>query len=885
MAKKNSNYWDCILPKEGENSDNPQNEEENPLDFSSATPNQEHEQHVREIFFSEEGNDESAVSSCDSSTEKCLNSDSNSDATSDTEMKCDSQEASVFEGFQTVNRSAKTNDSDENSDKITSEASFADDVFSGWETPKKKYTHLNFEGEESASDKTQEDSAEAASDENQAGMKSENTCRCACEKGMDAFSAASVKFEEVEDENDDEEVVYVNASAPVSSEPFGGVSAEAVSAVASDVSETSEEVQKSEISGSILSEDGTLRRVLNKYERPVSGFGFGILDEMTADAVVPEAAEPETEECAACAVPVQADSAAETSEISENESAVEPPSNLDAWGKLAFELGLPVTAAEVPAKEDAQPEEKTGKNQKAGKAGSRVIMLDDDETSEEISVRSNSGKAEKAGKMSKSGKDEKDGNVRNERAPREERDEKRERRERPARSGRGERLEREERPARGERLEREERPARGERPARKDSFKRGAAALEDVRETAESVSFAADDEFSVPEERSAMPEKAERGGRRPRRERTHRETRDEDVMLSEDVSFGASEVPSAESSSRRRSAGRRRAEDTAEGKDKSAILGGIMAGVVAEKMAEAPENKTSEEAGSFGKFGRKSAKRGRGAAAEEEAPALRSRRERNLRGRDSAPASMFDDSDFDVPEEDEYIPQAQVMNEAEEDEEEQEIPNGARSRRRRRSQREKFERTRGSVPAAEMTVLSADSDEDEDDAEEESRPSAGSAKKRTRRHSRQRFDEDFEEENARWSDDVREMEVTADADEDEDDEDEEEAPRGRRPRRSRRSNAEREDRFGNRRRGSRPVDDEDEDDEPLDEEMHVFTEVEDEEPDEDDEWETDFSKHEVPGWRDTIDIIVNSNLKARNREPSSMARNMNRGMKRGGKRK
>ena len=143
-------------------------------------------------------------------------------------------------------------------------------------------------------------------------------------------------------------------------------------------------------------------------------------------------------------------------------------------------------------------------------------------------------------------------------------------------------------------------------------------------------------------------------------------------------------------------------------------------------------------------------------------------------------------------------------------------------------------------------------------------------KKRSRRDVRARFEQvedDFQE--SAWNGSFME--------EDEDEEDER-VSRSRRSRRSRRTAPERETA---RYRGF----EEDDEHYPADDEEHVFTEVRDEADDDDDVWETDFSQHDVPGWRYTIDFIVNTNLKARRREPSSLAGSINRMAKRGGKRK
>ena len=199
--------------------------------------------------------------------------------------------------------------------------------------------------------------------------------------------------------------------------------------------------------------------------------------------------------------------------------------------------------------------------------------------------------------------------------------------------------------------------------------------------------------------------------------------------------------------------------------------------------------------------------------------------------------------------------QPQVVQENQD--EENVIPNGARSRRRRRAQHDKMEQTKARASAQ------VEEENDETEAEEVS----FQPKKRSRRDCRNRFREELEDDKNAWMD--------VDDEPEEEDEEEDEAPRGRRQRRSGRSGG--RNQFTESRESSEDFEDE---------EDHVFTEVgDDEEDEEDDEWETDFSQHDVPGWRYTIDFIVNSNLKARKREPSSMVENIARMNKRGGKRK
>lgn len=289
---------------------------------------------------------------------------------------------------------------------------------------------------------------------------------------------------------------------------------------------------------------------------------------------------------------------------------------------------------------------------------------------------------------------------------------------------------------------------------------------------------------------------------------------------------------------RRRRKGNAGQESSANEK-KAEAIGAIVAGVVASKAKDEVD-----------KSGRKSSKNrsSRPEIQEEEAPV--SRRERSRRSRrpqvEEVPLDDFVTDEDLTP---------QVVQE--DDEEETAVPNGARSRRRRRSQHEKMEQAK--------TRAAAQAEEDDDD-ESETEEVSFQPKKRSRRDGRNRFREELEDEKSEWLDAEEETG-------DEEDE-EEEIPRSRRQRRSGRS-------------GSRNRFQEDRADEDFeDEEDHVFTEVKDDDEDEeDDEWETDFSQHDVPGWRYTIDFIVNSNLKARKREPSSMVENIARMNKRGGKRK
>jgi len=380
------------------------------------------------------------------------------------------------------------------------------------------------------------------------------------------------------------------------------------------------------------------------------------------------------------------------------------------------------------------------------------------------------------------------------------------------------------------------------KPAKEEKQGRGRRSEKIQQEPEPSLMIDLEDEdFVSPENVFAVPEKDVRPSRGSGRERGRKEER-------ETVSnFGLKqvEIPTMdenveEEAPRRR---RRRAGTTSEttvNEKKSAAIGGIVAGVVASKMKDETE-----------KSSRKPAK-GRSEREEtldEEIPAPRS--ERSRRSRRNMVEEVPQD-DFVMTDEADFLPQAN-----QEEEEETSIPNGARSRRRRRSQHEKFEQAK-SRPVAQ------NEEEDVEDAEEEI---TFQSPKRSRRDGRNRFQENLEDEKNPWTD-VDEV--------DDDEEDEDEAPRARHSRRSGRVS-------GRNQFAENQDSDEDFDDE---EEEHVFTEVvDDEEDEEDDEWETDFSQHDVPGWRYTIDFIVNSNLKARKREPSSLAGNIARMNKRGGKRK
>ncbi|MDO4584591.1 MAG: hypothetical protein Q4D62_10870 [Planctomycetia bacterium] len=173
-------------------------------------------------------------------------------------------------------------------------------------------------------------------------------------------------------------------------------------------------------------------------------------------------------------------------------------------------------------------------------------------------------------------------------------------------------------------------------------------------------------------------------------------------------------------------------------------------------------------------------------------------------------------------------------------EEEERYPNAARSRRRRRSRREHDE------------VLTESVTEFPEEEVEVTRPVRSRKRKERSWETQPHHDElPMEEEDwAEYSEEDEEEEVVP-------------APKRRRNRRDSRRAYEREERIT-------PSDDD-----SYEEEDHVFEEIEEPiDEEEDDEEEVNFATLNVPGWRDTINIIVNTNLSARNREPSSMAGNV-----------
>lgn len=687
MTQKKTNYWDRIFTAQNQNAEGsvPENDETSPLDFLSASASQEQERHVREILFSE-----------DSDT---LNetADAVAELSKGQEMDYAVFAAPVSEVCET-----------ENCEETAADEEDTEEDFFGWTQTTKTYTHLSLEGREPELTEEPE------------GVQEETAEQEECVVCGECCGTESAEAEEV---CAADEVCAEEETAETASDEF----------VEDPVEETP---------APVLSEDGFLCRVLDRYERPVnSGFGFGLLDEEESeetsadeecaadelfDAVCGDADDAESEECE------------ETAE-SEGAEVLEKPEGLDPWDSLAFDLGIPVA---IP--------EKTAKKEKAPAAAPSV---------------------------------------------------------------------------------RKDCPA-----AVNVSAECGMADLED-------------DDFVSPEnvfEEPKMQAEKKDVSRRSRRDRGRRNAEEVPVeapavSMLEEAEEVEDSVPVPTRSRRRRRSG---VQETVSAEEKSAAIGGLMAGVVASKMQETE------------KAGRRSGRKNR--AEEEEAAAAPARRERTRRNR----RPMVDE----MPEMEECVSnEMDLAFQTEEPEpvfeEEREVPNGARSRRRRRSQREKMERCR-MAEAAEEPVFEEELDEMQ-----------AVPRKRSRRDTRNRFDEfedDFQD--TAWQEPVME--------EDEDEEEERE-PRSRRQRRSRRSASERDARYA----AGRSFEAEEERYPEDDEEDHVFTEVCDDADEDDEEWETDFSQHDVPGWRYTIDFIVNTNLKARRREPSSLAGSINRMAKRGGKRK
>lgn len=784
-------------------------EEENVLDFSTATPNQEHEKHIREIFFSEEGDQETVeapLSSCIANQELEQNTlpQENLAAVTFVQTTADFGTAAEFEKNAPSAESAETVPVEEASEAETEEM---DDFNCCWTQTVKKYAHVGFGGKDSETD-----SADV--------------------EVLPAQSAEKVPAEEAEETKETEEILTVSAVEAVETEKEADAETDAETGEAEDVSEGEAEENCELENASILSEDGSLSRVLNRYERP-SGFGFGLLEEELEAAEEEETAEAEEEfECAQEEEPEP-----EMEEVCEDVSA-DAPQGLDSWGSLAFELGLPVT---FPTEADSA-----------------------------VKAAPQAEKVEKKGRISKSEKVEK-----TEKADETAKTEKSEKLEKAAKGAKAERAERAEKCKDVKEMERAERAEKAGKPERtkKSSGKDCACAARAFEEDEPAnvgdskavvlgkITVDLDDEdFVAPESIHEMYQRSE-----PTRRERGRKGQEAAPQTIQDVSeMDARDEFEAEETALSSKGRRRRSSKSGANDAKSAAIGGILAGVVASKMNE-------DEKGAK--------KQTRAARVEEEKEISSPRKERSRRSRKSqAEESAFENS---LPEDEEFMVQEQIQEQAAEldfEDDEFGIPNGARSRRRRRNQREKLERTR--TKAAQTAF-----EEEEEDEEEDSVP----VKKRSRRGVKGRQQERFadsrqDDEELSWK---VSMEEVAEEEEAEEDEMDETPIRSRRSRRSRRS--ETAGRDGGRRSAASSYDEDEDEYENShvceDDEEHVFTEVGNDYEDEDDEWETDFSQHDVPSWRYTIDFIVNTNLKARKREPSSMAGNLGRMSKRFGKRK
>lgn len=690
MTQKKTNYWDQIFTTQNQDQEETvaENEDSSPLDFHPASASQEQERHVREILFSEDPEPPHDL------TEAAVNADAAQEMERTAVSPAVSQTAGTEFG-EDAQEAAENGDEDD---------------FFGWTLSTKTYTHLSLEGREP------EVTEELASEE----------CEVETVEGGGSVCETAIAAEA-----DDAALTEEDVDA-------GVLAAEAECAAPADADAADE------TSVPILSEDGFLSRVLDRYERPVnSGFGFGLLDDEEDDAdasTAAEAAEAADDFFAAISENSGEESASEEldeCEESADADLLKKPDGLDPWASLAFDLGIPVTL----------PEKNTKK----------------------------------------------------------------------------------------------ETPAAFAEPARKDGG---------TVETKASADFhivdLEDDDFvssaDVFDEPKVQEEKKETS-RRSRRERSRRNVEEFQAPQLEANAGPLSEETDEAVAVPPRSRRRRRSGvvETVAIEEKSAAIGGIMAGVVASKMQETEKG---------------SRRSGRKNRTEEETISAPARRERARRTRRPIADEMPEMEESHAGEM-EFIFQ---MDEPEPVfEEEREVPNGARSRRRRRSQREKMERGRLTESTEDAVMFEEEMDE---------LPVV--PKKRSRRDVRARFEqvEDDFQENA-WNGSFME--------EDEDEEDER-VSRSRRSRRSRRTASERETA---RYRGF----EEDDEHYPADDEEHVFTEVRDEADDDDDVWETDFSQHDVPGWRYMIDFIVNTNLKARRREPSSLAGSINRMAKRGGKRK
>lgn len=754
MSQKKMNYWDQIFTNQVPEAEKTSNEE-NVLDFSNPVPSQEHERHVREILFSEEGDE--MVPMSHSVMEEAV-------VASELEMVNAVDSADVVTPMNAV--IAENNVTEPEVTEID------DAEFLGWHITSKSYARVGFDRFEpmEETEKTESDEPEEV----------ENTTECVLEDVMDA----------------DAETCACTGDTECSCSEICEECVDEEEAVADVVTEPIAKEEESNVP--ILTEDGTLRVTLNRYEHPANGFGFGLLEEEVVESDTSEEDSEQVEfvEKAESDEEIFAEEVADETEEGE-EIVSEVPAGLDSWGSLAFELGLPVTLPETGVENVEKVAEKALKTPKLEKCE----------------------KAEKAEKSDKA-----DGCVKVE---------------------------------------------KGEKSASKGSRKNKAESVEKVPVILD------DDDFITPEnvyemsdrvgekvEKGARQERAERGEReerRSRRERGHRnrweESGDEPVemmsapvMPSEPEEVVVEEMPPR---SRRRRRGNAPAE-TVVNEEKSATISEIMAGVMASKM-----NSELSERPSRKSRGMRMEREMREEEVEMEMPRRSRRGRRNMMEMEEEVIER----DFCMCHDEESPARPSAFVAEDMDEDEMDMPNGARSRRRRRSQREKMERAR--VRAQEMPSV-CDEEEDEDEMEN------FSVRKRSRRDSRNGFQGRVSRE---MEDDELEAWSAQEVDETEEDDDYD-MPRSRRQRRSRRSGREEfresgrgykdeNDRYG------RPEDDDEE---------HVFTEVGNEDDDEeDDEWETDFSQHEVPSWRYTIDFIVNTNLKARKREPSSMAGNMNRG--------
>ncbi|MDO4569119.1 MAG: hypothetical protein Q4D38_01890 [Planctomycetia bacterium] len=381
-------------------------------------------------------------------------------------------------------------------------------------------------------------------------------------------------------------------------------------------------------------------------------------------------------------------------------------------------------------------------------------------------------------------------------------------------------------------------------------------AIPEVEPEAEVVEDSVEAEFSAPAATHAPAPVSPRVSTREMRET--REPREE-----KEEKFASFERPSRRDNkkggrSSRKDKRRSERDDDVEGEEVASIIGGIVESVVADKTRRAlprggrrvetlVEDYTPVDEGNIlDTQSKKRRSRSSGKATKVESL--------HYEGDDY---EMFDSPVDEMA--DEFDVRLSVRRDLDEldDEpevvEEREIPNNARSRRRRRSRQE----TQAREPRQSV--------ERERDLDETFDPSM---RKRVRKHSMPLPEEDT------WGEDFDD--IHEDGDWDDSPVVEREAERPKRARRARRGEPTREE--PSKRGYKRSQLHEDEED-------HVFTEVEDQGEADDDEFlDMDFSRRNVPGWQDTINWIVGTNLKARSREPSSMAQNSSRPPKRGRKR-